>query len=344
LTLIGSTLYGTTYEGGASGGGTVFSVPVGGGTPTALGSFNGSSGGCPKGSLTLIGSTLYGTAYAGGASNDGTVFGIPVGGGTPTALGSFNGSNGVAPCGSLTLSADGSTLYGTAEGGGASGYGTVFSIPVGGGTPTALGSFNGKGNGAYPGGGLTLIGSTLYGTTEEAGGGGYGTVFSIPVSGGTPTALGSFNSSDGAYPCGGLTLSADGSTFYGTACYRGANLDGAVFSIPVGGGTPTALTSFNGSDGVCPMGDLALSADGSTLYGTTEYGGDTNSGTVFALTLPTPEPSTFALLGVGAIGLVAYGWRRRAARRTAQPEPQDDDPATLSFPSQSPRHSARRAA
>ncbi len=35
---------------------------------------------------------------------------------------------------------------------------------------------------------------------------------------------------------------------------------------------------------------------------------------------PTPEPSTLALLGAGALGLLGYGWRRRAAaRRTAKP-------------------------
>jgi uncharacterized repeat protein (TIGR03803 family) len=114
LTLIGSTLYGTTNEGGnlslnnGYGYGAVFSIPLGGGTPTALGSFNGSNGWGPWGSLTLIGSTLYGTTRGGGTSGEGAVFSIPLGGGTPTALGSFNGGNGENPDGSLTLI--GSTL------------------------------------------------------------------------------------------------------------------------------------------------------------------------------------------------------------------------------------------
>ena len=51
------------------------------------------------------------------------------------------------------------------EDGGANGDGTIFSIPVTGGTPTTLLSFNGT-NGEYPFGSLTLSGSTLYGMTE----------------------------------------------------------------------------------------------------------------------------------------------------------------------------------
>ena len=114
LTLSGSTLYGMTSEGGANGGplgdGTIFSIPVTGGTPTTLFSFNGTDGRLPYGDLTLSGSTLYGMATFGGANNDGTIFSIPVTGGTPTTLLSFNGTNGQWPYGDLTLS--GSTLYG----------------------------------------------------------------------------------------------------------------------------------------------------------------------------------------------------------------------------------------
>ena len=44
---------------------------------------------------------------------------------------------------------------------------TVFSIPVTGGSPTVLTSFNG-GNGEEPVAGVALIGNTLYGTTKPA--------------------------------------------------------------------------------------------------------------------------------------------------------------------------------
>ena len=207
----------------------------------------------PRSRLDAHGSTLYGTTYQGGAYGDGTVFSLPVSGGTPTVLASFNGSNGGYPCAGLTLS--GNTLYGTTHRGGAYGYGTVFSIPVNGGSPTVLASFNFS-NGAYPRGGLTLSGNTLYGTTEMGGnlsvngGNGDGTVFSVPLSGGSPMVLASFNGTDGSFPAAALTLS--GGTLYGTTDQGGAGNDGTVFSVPVNGGSPTVLASlsYHGSGGV----------------------------------------------------------------------------------------------
>lgn len=76
---------------------------------------------------------------------------------TLTTLLSFSGSNGAEPWGSLILS--GSTLYGTTTSGGnlslngGYGFGTVFSVPVTGGTSHVLCSFNGNGVGTTPMGG-----------------------------------------------------------------------------------------------------------------------------------------------------------------------------------------------
>jgi len=138
LTLSGNTLYGTTYEGGAYSSGTVFSVPITGGSPTVLASLNHSSGDYPRGGLTLIGNTLYGTTSQGGNlslySDYGAVFSVPITGGSPTVLASFNGTNGYSPQDGLTLI--GNNLYGTTTVGGnlsldsGYGYGTVFSIPL----------------------------------------------------------------------------------------------------------------------------------------------------------------------------------------------------------------------
>jgi hypothetical protein len=98
---------------------------------------------------------------------------------------------------------------------------------------------------------------------------------------------------------------------------------------------------------------LPIPSDATYLTLIAGTGGDgmgydhTGFGDATLTTTPAPEPSTLALLGGGAICLLTYGWRKRlAGRRTAQPEPQDDAPAILSFPSQSfhRAHVKRRAA
>ncbi len=297
LTISGSTLYGTATVGpGNSSQGMVFSLPITGGTPSVLAS-NVSS---PLSDMARSGGILYGTDGGGG---NGQVFSIPTSGGSLTILASLNGTNGSVLYAGATLS--GGKLYGTANRGGA-GYGTVFSIPVNGGTPTLLAKFDGN-HGSTPDGTLVLSGTTLYGTTAHGGIGfiggnyvtGYGTVFSLPVTGGSPTVLAYFNGSNGEYPVGGLTLS--GTTLYGTAT-------NAVFSLPITGGSLSVLASFTGSDGALATAGLTLS--GNTLYGTTESGGAYNDGTVFALVLPTPTPEPGTLLLVGAMFAAAFVWRR----------------------------------
>jgi uncharacterized repeat protein (TIGR03803 family) len=129
LILSGNILYGTAYQGGSSGQGTVFAVSTNGTGFTNLHSFTGGSdGGNPYAGLILSGNTLYGTASVGGSSDNGTVFAVHTDGTGFTTVHSFSGrSDGGNPYAGLILS--GNTLYGTtAFNGGSGNSGTVFSL------------------------------------------------------------------------------------------------------------------------------------------------------------------------------------------------------------------------
>ena len=172
-------LFGTTYEGGPYGCGTVFELGHGSNTITTLATFNGSNGETPIAGLTMDASgNLFGTTYCGGAYEDGTVFELAKGSNTITTLAAFNGSNGSLPSGSLTMDASGD-LFGTTNTGGAYNFGTVFEMGHGSNTITTLESFSFS-NGTDPVAGLTMDASgNLFGTTSAFGAGGDGTIFEL---------------------------------------------------------------------------------------------------------------------------------------------------------------------
>ncbi len=205
LILSGNTFYGTTSSGGSGGSGTVFAVNTDGTEFTDLYSFTATSGSeagygtnsdgaFPIDGLILSGNTLYGTANQGGSSGNGTEFAINTDGTGFTILHSFSAasgtsgvyqggtnSDGVDPIDGLILS--GNTLYGTTSGAGTNGNGTVFAVNTDGTGFTVLHSFTAanpsNSDGASPQARLILSGNTLYGTANQGGSSGDGTVFSL---------------------------------------------------------------------------------------------------------------------------------------------------------------------
>jgi uncharacterized repeat protein (TIGR03803 family) len=127
----GGKLFGTTAEGGSSGGGgTVFEFDPATHTITTLASF--AAGSVPESSVIFdTAGNLYGTAYYGGSAGLGAVFKIDLASNTETDLFSFDGANGAGPTCSLLMDASGN-LYGTTTGGGfrAFGDGTVFELSL----------------------------------------------------------------------------------------------------------------------------------------------------------------------------------------------------------------------
>jgi uncharacterized repeat protein (TIGR03803 family) len=101
-----------------------------------------------------------------------------------------------------------------------------------------------------------------------------------PAAGQDYWVLHSFTGTDGTQLGAGLILSGD--TFYGTTELGGCWGQGTLFRMNTDGSGYIVLRHFDDiSQGSNPLSDLALS--GTALFGTTEYGGDTNRGTVFTL-------------------------------------------------------------
>jgi uncharacterized repeat protein (TIGR03803 family) len=152
---------------------------------------------------------------------------------------------------------------------------------------TTLVSFNGA-NGSEPRSGLIADAhGDLFGTTQTGGANDFGTVFEIAKTAhgyaSTPTTLVSFNGTDGAFPQSGSLLADAHGDLFGTTGGLGG---GTVFEIAKTAhgyaSTPTTLVSFNGTNGFGPNGTLITDAHGD-LFGTTDYGGAYDKGTVFEI-------------------------------------------------------------
>lgn len=317
----GGVIYSTTYLGGSDlcyqGCGTIFQLtPTDGGswTKQTLYEFTGGQDGQAPGNVQVgPNGALFGTTAGGGPPSGkcrdvgcGTVWQLTESAGlwTKSFIHTFPATpgDGQGPNYDIVFDASGN-LYGTTYYGGNSNFGIVFELSppaLSGGTwtETILHSFTGSStDGGYPIGGLVIgANGVVYGTASYGGvPNDSGTAFALnppSKSGGvwTYTVIHQFRGGkDGATPATTMALDAKGN-LYGTtwnggstACYLGC---GTVFRLapPTGRGTwaETILHDWANS-GQTPNGSIVVLHDGA-LYGTTEFYGPLNDGTVFTAT------------------------------------------------------------
>ncbi len=312
-------LYGTTFQNGYYGAGTVYEL-----SPDGHGGYNfqvlynfagGSDGSNPlKGRLALDASgNLYGTTYRGGASDNGTVYEVSRSGSTwkETVLYSFTlGADGGWPNGGVVLDKSGN-LFGASYFGGVNncfeGCGSVYELTHSGSTwvETTLHEFQGGNNdGGADGTDLTLdaegniYGATFDGGGTGCGGDGCGVVFELSNtgSGWSEKILHSFSgTNDGQGPVtvsfdakGNLLGATQGGGLQNCSSYAapssGGQACGVVYKLTPqqnGSWTETILHDFTGgADGGEVFGNLLVSPSGA-VFGMSYWGGANGYGSVW---------------------------------------------------------------
>jgi hypothetical protein len=212
--------------GNLNGMGTIFSVPVSGGTPVAIAS-NMDQGGL----VTMDGTNAY---WAG--PDNGTIFKAPLTGGD----GGANTLVGNLEDDPLDVAIDSTYVYWA-------GSTTIQKVPIAGGSKTILAK-NLTLAGVFQQPCVAVNASGVYASTATA-------ILSVPLAGGTPTTLAS-NQNPNA-------ITADATNVYWTNLPQGSQPGGSTVMkvAATGGGTPVTLVTLTGS--AVPAG---IAVDATNVY------------------------------------------------------------------------------
>jgi uncharacterized repeat protein (TIGR03803 family) len=321
-------LYGTTHNGGLSGGGTVFELVFDPGSNTYTEkilynfAYGTGDGGYPHGDLARdpVTGNLFGTTERGGSSDEGIAYELAFDSGTDTytekVLHDFTTgtTDGYIPEGGLLRDSSGN-LFGTTEAGGSStncyggGCGTVFELAYDSGTDTytekVLYSFTAENNGLDPLAGLLRDSAgNLFGTASGGSSSYVGNLFGI-----APVTRSSASLDFGNVPEDAtsspqtvtLTNNGSGNLQFGTASFSGTNA--TDFSV---GTTDSCSGQTVAANGSCSV---------SVTFSPSSIGSESATLTLAESGLPV----TVSLTGTGTTGGVI----------TASLEP-----ASLTFPGQ----------
>jgi len=300
-------LYGTTYQGGAEGYGTVFSLQPPANAcksflcpwvETVLYSFTGGADGAyPQfGDLAFDrAGNIYGTTGIGGSGTGCGSFGCGVvfkltrsggGGWTESVLWSFTGGNdGGVPLSGVIFDSAGN-LYGTTSSGG-NFAGTVYELSPSqsGWVETTLYSFTANDYGNGSGGLIMDAQGDLFGITGDLQS---GAAYELKPQNGSWSfsLLQSFTGLLFTGPLAAPTFDSQGN-LYGPVPNGGSNEAGEIFKL-FHAGDQWIYSQFyqfiaNGDLGAYPIGAVAFDANGN-MYGTSEAGGPGGAGTVWEIT------------------------------------------------------------
>ena len=272
-------MIGTTIGGGSTGNGVIWKLATDG-TYAVLHSFTSDEGNFLRGRLIQDKKgNFYGTALFGGTTGDGTVFKYSAKG-KLTVLHTFSGPDGDLPEHGVVRDKAGN-LYGVTAFGGDSDEGTVYKIAKDG-TFTTLYHFTGGDDGGFLYGGLAIDkDGNLYGSADDGGTDGYGTVFKLAPDSALTVLYNFTGGTDGRNPEGDMLL--NGKSLYSTATGGGdpGCGCGVIYEVTAKA-KEKVLEAFTATSGNEYSAGLTLSKG--VFYGTTQNGANDDNGVVFSLT------------------------------------------------------------
>ncbi len=218
---------------------------------------------------------LYGNCFAGGENDCGVIFEYDPANNTFTKKYDFVETEGKKPRTSMIQASNG-RLYGVAEKGGISDWGTLFEYDIENDQYIVIHYFNSS-DGRWPNGVLLQANNgKLYGCANAGGAMGFGVLFEFDLENNEYNLIESFNeAANGKGPTGNL-IQANNGKIYGTATVGGDYYNGVIFEYNIEEDSLKKVFDFNwAEDGRYPIGGLLQLADGS-LIGLTREGGDDN--------------------------------------------------------------------
>ncbi len=267
LVLSDSVLFGATRYAGTYDGGVLYRINTDGSGFTILYSFQ-KEFNYPNYRLILSGDIIYGHVFD-TFSGSGFIFKINIDGTGFTKLSNISNF----PYADLLLYDN--YLYGITWGG------EIFKLKTDGTGFLTLHTLYNLEDGEEAYNSLTIIGNSLYGTTEIGGTNGKGTLFKIDTGGTNFKKLYDFSSAGGTVVRSKLVLS--GAYLYGTASEGGTSDLGTIFRFNKNGSGFEKLYDFqNEIDG---KGPERFVMSGDTIFGYTYEGGINNDGVLYRFTL-----------------------------------------------------------
>lgn len=252
---------------------------------------------------------LWGMTQNGGTFSNGVIYNTDANGQNFQVIVNFTGTTGsylgANPLGTL-LKANNGKLYGLTRKGGTNDKGTIFCYDINNSTFTTLYNFNSTPTApAEPMGSFTEINNVLYATSSLGGTGGSGTLFSYDLSTNTFSTLVNFTGTSSPYygstPTGVKLLYASNGLLYGTTAFSNLNNSGTLFSFNPTNNAFSTLVNFNGTTlGGAPYGGVI--EVNNKLYGTTNFGGTNNYGTIYSVDMSTGTHSLLASF-TGSVGV-----------------------------------------